>query len=403
MEKKVFSTFSGLALINALNILVPIITMPYLSRVLTPHGYGLFLLFSSVYVFSFIIMDYSSNITGVRAIAIEQNKTIQTKIFCEVQSLRLIFGVVSGILSSIYIAYTIGSTINLSFIIINVVITHVGYYLTASWYHQGTQNMIAVAVISFLARGMQLVVLFFFVNTVEDLKLAIISITLSFFLMGIIIELYRRKTLNLYFRFKSESISKNFKNGFDTFIGDFAPNLYSNLPPLLIGLTASPAAFAAYSLSMRIINIAGSFQLMFAKAVYPSVVNGKASFKKIMIYNIGVSFFPILIIYFFGGEVIKLFLGSGYDSTVIYLKWLAPSILFAAVVFSLTYGFFLPRKLDKIFRNVSLIASFLSALIGYACIYYVGAIGAIIMFVLARLLFVLLFTYNYFKLKNVFN
>ncbi|EOC5808436.1 hypothetical protein ACI49Z_004525, partial [Cronobacter turicensis] len=63
----------------------------------------------------------------------------------------------------------------------------------------------------------------------------------------------------------------------------------------------------------------------------------------------------------------------------------------------------LPRKLDKIFRNVSLIASFLSALIGYACIYYVGAIGAIIMFVLARLLFVLLFTYNYFKLKNVFN
>ncbi|ELY3839020.1 oligosaccharide flippase family protein, partial [Cronobacter turicensis] len=91
MEKKVFSTFSGLALINALNILVPIITMPYLSRVLTPHGYGLFLLFSSVYVFSFIIMDYSSNITGVRAIAIEQNKIIQTKIFCEVQSLRLIF------------------------------------------------------------------------------------------------------------------------------------------------------------------------------------------------------------------------------------------------------------------------------------------------------------------------
>ncbi|EOI3548663.1 oligosaccharide flippase family protein [Cronobacter dublinensis] len=403
LDKKIISSFTGLALINALNIIVPIITMPYLSRILTPAGYGVFLLFSSVYVFSFIIMDYSSNITGVRSIASESNIEVQKNIFFEVQSLRLVFGVISFFLSVIYIDHIVGESLSIAFIMLNVALTNIGYYFTASWYHQGTQNMTAVAVTSCLARTIQLLILFLLVDNIGDLNIAILSITISFFSMGFIIELYRRKRFKLYFRFRSDNLIKNCKKGYDTFIGDFAPNLYSNLPPLLIGLIVSPAAFAAYSLSMRIINIAGSFQLMFAKAVYPSVVNGTTGFKKIIFFNVALSLIPILIITFFGKEVIQFFLGAGYESTVTYLKWLAPSILFAGVIFSLTYGFFLPNKLDKVFRNVSLIASILSACIGYVCIYYIGAVGAIIMFVLARLLFVILFTYNYFKLKNIVN
>lgn len=403
LDKKILSSFSGLALINALNIIVPIITMPYLSRVLTPAGYGIFLLFSSVYVFSFIIMDYSSNITGVRSIASEKDLGAQHRIFSEVQSLRLVFGILSFFISTIYIAYIIDDALSITFIMFNVALTNIGYFLTASWYHQGTQNMTPVAVISCLARTAQLLILFLLVKNVTDIKLAITSITLSFFIMGFLINLYRNKRFNLQLNFSVNNLLTDCRKGYDSFIGDFAPNLYSNLPPLVIGLIASPAAFAAYSLSMRIINIAGSFQLMFAKAVYPSVVNGTASFKKIIIFNVALSLMPIVIIYLFGEEVIDLFLGAGYESTVIYLKWLAPSIMFAGVIFSLTYGFFLPNKLDKTFRNVSLIASILSAIVGYVCIYYIGAVGAIIMFVLARLLFVILFTYNYIKLKPIFN
>ncbi|HBA9762166.1 TPA: oligosaccharide flippase family protein, partial [Escherichia coli] len=67
------SNLIGLGSVNVLNLIIPIITMPILSRALGGDGYGIVLLFSSVTIFMMIIVDYSVNINGVRDVALNPN------------------------------------------------------------------------------------------------------------------------------------------------------------------------------------------------------------------------------------------------------------------------------------------------------------------------------------------
>ncbi|YCI30613.1 oligosaccharide flippase family protein [Erwinia sp. PK3-005] len=399
-KRSIISSFIGLSSINVLNIIIPIITMPYLSRVLTPSGYGIFLLFSSIYIFIFILIDYSSNIYAVREIAGIIDKNKEQEIYTSIQSVRLFFSVISFFLGVVYIITTQSDNISFPFLVLNIFVTVIGYYLTAPWYHQGKQDMMILAVSSFIARALQLIVIFYLVKSTDDLKIAVISTSLVFFITGIISYLYRRYRTGIKEKIKVKTIYPNLKLGFDSFIGDFAPNLYSNLPPLLIGLFTSPALFANYSLSMRLVNIAGSFQLMLAKAIYPSVVRGDFSLGRMTLINTLTGFIPVIFIFLFGSEIINIFLGQGYADVALYLKYLSPSILFASLLYSLSYGYFFPNKLDGKFRNISLLVSVISAIVGYFLIYKIGIIGAIIMFIMARFLFVIFYTYNFIKLNK---
>lgn len=374
--------------------------MPYLSRVLTPSGYGIFLLFSSIYIFAFILIDYSSNIYAVREIAGVVEKEKEQKIYARVQSVRFFFSIISFFLSLAYISLTQTNSINISFLVLNVFMAIVGYYLTAPWYHQGKQDMTILAVSSLVARSLQLIIIYFLVKSVDDLDIAIVSISLVFLVTGTFSYLFRRCRKGIKEKVSLKNIYPDLKSGFDSFIGDFAPNLYSNLPPLLIGLFTSPALFANYSLSMRLINIAGSFQLMLAKAIYPSVVKGDFSLGNMALINVISGAFPVILILLLGDAIINVFLGSGYSDVALYLKYLSPSIIFASLLYSLSYGYFFPKKLDGLFRNISLLVSAISAVIGYLLIYKVGVIGAIIMFIMARFLFVVFYSYNFFKLNK---
>lgn len=399
-KRSIISSFIGLSSINVLNIIIPIITMPYLSRVLTPSGYGVFLLFSSIYIFMFILVDYSSNIYAVREIAGVIDKNKEQDIYTNIQSVRFFFSVISFFLGVIYIITTQSNSITFPFLVLNIFIAIVGYYLTAPWYHQGKQDMMILAVSSFVARALQLIVIFYLVTSVNDIKIAVISTSLVFFITGMLSYFYRRYRKGIKERIKVKTIYSNLKAGFNSFIGDFAPNLYSNLPPLLIGLFTSPALFANYSLSMRLVNIAGSFQLMLAKAIYPSVVKGNISLGKMALINTVTGFIPVIFIFLCGSEIINIFLGQGYDDVALYLKYLSPSILFTSLIYSLSYGYFFPNKLDEKFRDISLLVSVISAIAGYFLIYKIGVIGAIIMFIVARFLFVTFYTYNFFMLNK---
>ncbi|NUC35374.1 hypothetical protein HUC17_19205 [Escherichia coli] len=187
--------------------------------------------------------------------------------------------------------------------------------------------------------------------------------------------------------FSFKSGIREIKKTFNVFVGDFAPNLYSNIPQLIIGTIVSPSVFASYAISMRLINVASSFQIMFSKAAYPLLIRGKLNFKTMISSSIAISLIPMIVIFTLGDILINIVFGGGYYIAYTYLSWLSVSLLFNAILCSFSYGYFLPMKKDNHFRNISLFVSFTSAIIGYWFISIYGAEGAIAMFIFARFLF----------------
>lgn len=392
--KEIASNFLGLSSINILNLLVTLITMPYLSRVLGPECYGVYFIYFTALTFAIILTDYSTNITGVREVARAETLDELQRVYSYTQSIRFIFGVLSLIIFS---GYTLGVTSgqNILFVLFYYFISILGYYLTAPWFHQGTSNMKFLALSTFVARVIQVGAIFLLVRSPGDLHYAIISNALVFIVTGILIVAYRYRRVgireNICF---THSLAK-IKSGFDSFVGDFAPNLYSNIPLLIIGVLTTPAVYASYSVAMRLTGIAGSIQMMLSKAAYPAIVKGRGTLTSLLWVNILLSLPPIIAIVFFGDFLINRFLGPGYTDAALYLTYLSAGILFNGILSAFSYGYFLAQSLDKSFRNISLFVSVISAIFGYVMIYFFSVTGAIAMFVFARLLFAICYFVMY--------
>ncbi|MFG6656288.1 oligosaccharide flippase family protein [Scandinavium sp. M-37] len=398
-NREFLSNFIGLSSINVLGMLIPIVTMPYLSRVLGAEGYGIVLLFSTLSISMMIIIDYSTNITGVRECALNTKNSNQlTSVYIKYQGIRLLLTFLFIPLSIIY-CYYFFANFDFLFYLELLSVSAIGYYLSAPWFHQGTSTLAFFSFITISTRLIQLLLLFVFVRDADSIHSAMRLNAYAFMATGIILAIFRYYRMNVK-SLKSYRFSlQNFKEGFDAFIGEFSPNLYSNIPPLVIGAMVSPVVFACYSIALRITNIAGSFQSIAAKSVYPMVVKGSSSLKALFAINLLFALVPFLLILTFGHEVVNLFLGEGYEEAYWYLLLCSPGIILYSFLCSFSYGYFLPKKMDSIFKKISLISSVIPALIGYPLMHFYGATGAILMLLLARTLFALLYFYYYLKLK----
>lgn len=123
--------FIGLSSINVLGMLIPIITMPFLSRVLGADGYGIVLLFSSLSIFMLVIIDYSTNITGVRDAAGNINDIAElSRIYSKYQRLRLILTLLYIPLALLY-CHIYFHNMSLMFCLEVIFVSALGYYLTS--------------------------------------------------------------------------------------------------------------------------------------------------------------------------------------------------------------------------------------------------------------------------------
>lgn len=396
-KKDFFNNLIGLGSLNILNLLIPIITMPILSRSLGSEGYGIVLLFSSVCIFMMVIVDYSVNINGVRDLAVENENP--SLIYERYQGVRLFFSLVFFIGALGYSFCTIRQ-INLLQTTEILSVSIVGYYLMAPWFHQGSSTLIVFSLFSVVLRILQVVLIIFLVQDKNDLLNALRINSYVFLINGILLYLYRRVYLKIETQRWFSLSFLEIKKGFGNFIGDFSPNLYSNLPPLIIGGIVSPHVFACYALALRLINIAGSFQTVICRSIYPLASRNKININFMLLGNILISSIPIGIILFFSDYIVTLLLGEGFSETTFYLKIGVIGVFMYSISSALMYGFFLPNRHDSIFRKVSIFSSVFPALIGYPLIYFMNATGAMLMFVFARTCFASLYFYFYTKYKR---
>lgn len=389
----------NLTSINVLNLVVTLITIPFLSRVLGPENYGYYFIFISAALFATIVTDYSTQITGVRHIAKNTDNSLRQNIYAQYQAIRFLAGLLSCLIFTVYTACA-APLISLPVIVAYYLIVVSGHYLTASWFHQGLSQLSTLAIATLISRVLQVAALLLWVNSPADMLFAIFINAFAYFLTGFCATLFRQTQLPLKETIEFNGLLSRIHSGWDSFIGDFAPNLYSNIPLLAIGSLVSPAVFAGFSIAMRLVAIAGSVQLMLSKAAYPIIAKGRGTFLRLLQINVLLSVLPVLVIFIFGDRCVTFFLGSGYPEVSGYLKLLSAGIVFNAILTAYSYGYFLPNHLDREFRNISLFVSLISAVAGYALIYFLSVTGAIAMFVFARMLFVVCYALTYRQLTR---
>lgn len=169
MAKSIKRNFLYNILLNISSVIFPLITAPYVSRVLEPEGVGLSN-FANTYAGYFALFAaLGIPMYGVREIAkLKDDISTQTKFVSEIISISFVATIICTVIMLLTLAFI--PQLNKNYIVF--LVAGIVLYLTPfkiDWYYRGKENFGYITLRSLVIKTLSVVLLFVFVHKKEDL------------------------------------------------------------------------------------------------------------------------------------------------------------------------------------------------------------------------------------------
>ncbi|WP_274061554.1 oligosaccharide flippase family protein [Vibrio parahaemolyticus] len=394
-KKELLSNVLSLGAIDFLGMLIPIITMPIITRAIGLELYGQYLLFVTMLTFGHTIIDYGVQYSGVRVAAKNRaNKLALETAYADYQGLRFVLSGVFFLFSSLYVV----NVFNSIWYLIPLFLYIFGYLLTSAWFFQGAALTKYLSIASISNKILLLIAIVVFIKSKDDFFLLVLFTTIPIFITSILLLFFLRSRYQIKL-FSLNNIKRTVNDGLSVFIGLLAPNLYNAIPLMLLGNYADKLEFANFAISLKVCGVIFMFQNVVAKSIYPITSRNKNGFKPTLFLNLLIVIPCVLILFFFGSDLIKVILGVSLESDI-YIKVISTSLIFVAISNSFSVGYFLPNNLDVEYRNIAIKTSILSAVIVFFLIYKFSVIGCALGLLTARAILFFNYTLSYKRIYN---
>lgn len=155
--------------LNALvTLLFPLITYPYVSRVLAPEGIGAYNIAYSIMSYFMLFANLGIPIYGIRAIAKVMNDQVEQKKIAT--NVMLIHAISTAVVFAMYMIYVCFASNAQSRFWVNFITGFqiIGMFLNVEWYYQGREEYRAITIKNFTIKVISLVLIFVFVKGVND-------------------------------------------------------------------------------------------------------------------------------------------------------------------------------------------------------------------------------------------
>ncbi len=252
--------------------LLPLITLPYLARVLSPERLGL-VAFSQSFVWYFIVLtEYGFSLTATREIAVHrEDRERVNRIFSSVMVARALLTLL-GLLIMLALIFSIPRIRAHWELFLAAFLMVVGYALFPVWLFQGFQQMGPVALRDFLAKLIATGSLFLLVRDDRDYLMAALTQSGGMVLAGIIGLAMVRTSLGVQFRWPEwNDVREAFRTGWPVFVSMAATTLTAPTNVVIVGLRSSAAEVAYFSNAQRLIVPMRGLVGSVVTAVYPHV------------------------------------------------------------------------------------------------------------------------------------
>ena len=370
--KRIISNILSLFSLQGLTYILPLITFPYLTRVLGPGNYGL-IAFATAFIGYFqILTDYGFNLSATREISIYRaDERKVSEIFSSVMVTKTLLMILSFVvMATVVLSFDkFRSHWILYFFTFGLVI---GNLLMPSWFFQGMEKLKYISMLNICTMLMYTVSIFIFIRHVSDYIYVPLINSIGAITIGIIALKIIRKDFGVNFILPSlKDIKYNLNQGWHVFISTASISLYTNSNTFILGFFASPTIVGYFSVANNIINMCNGLLNPITQSIYPylsslAVKSKEETIKFIKKTTIAVGSFSLLIsllIFLLAGFVIFLLAGTHYNESVTLLRIMAflPFIIALSNIFGIQT--MLTFNYKKAFSRIIVIAGIINVIL----------------------------------------
>jgi O-antigen/teichoic acid export membrane protein len=372
-------------LLSVSQILFPLITFPYSSRILGPQAMGSVNFADNFTTYFLLISALGIPLYGVREIAkVKEDPQKLSRVFSELLFIHLATSLIAVILLFL-MSFFIGrlhSDLALYQIGMSIVL---GSVFIAEWFFQGTEQFKFIAIRSLSIRVLMIAMLFLFVHSPAD-KYIFYSLNLVAVFLSAVTNMYLiRKELT--FKIKELSFKRHFRPLFLIFSNSLVTTIYLVFDSIILGFITSDIYVGYYAASMRIsklsLAVIGSLSAVLLPRLTVAFLHKNYEEASLLLTK-SINFVVFLSVPIALGtlclsrEIIQLFAGNQYLPSVSSLQVLCFIVVFVGMAQVFSHQILLPMHMERKILYASLVGVLVSLGLNFGLIPFFKHVGAAI-------------------------
>lgn len=373
-------------------IVMPLITTPYLSRVLGAEAIGIYSYTLSIATYFILFGTLGISLYGQREIAYVQEDDKKRSItFWEILFLKIITMTISIFI--FWVTYGMHGQYKIYYRIL--VIELISQCIDISWFFQGIEEFKKTVIRNSIVKLIFAICIFMFVKSPNDLIKYIVIIAGANLFGNMSLWMYIPKYIQKV-AIKDLHVFKHLKPTILLFIPQIAVQIYTVLDRTMLGIIIEDKSEVGfYEQAQKVVKLLLTLITSLGTVMVPRMAStfakgDKEQLKKYMYSSFSFVFFlafPIMAgLILISGEFVPIFFGQGYEKVAVLINVIVPITLFIGLSNIIGTQYLLPTKRQTEFSISVIVGAIVNFILNIIVIKKYASIGASITTVIAEFL-----------------
>lgn len=356
--KVLFANFISLSLLKAVSVIFPLITMPYLSRVIGIDKFGKIAFASAIMVFVETVTDFGFNYTATRDVAQHRDdKKYVSQYFSNVLWAKVFLMICSFVIFTI-IVYNIPFLYNERLLLFLTFLYIPGHILFPEWFFQAMEQMKYITIMNVCAKLCFIALVFIVIRQKSDYIYQPLLTAIGFLVSGVISMYVVVRKFGITIKYPSISgIYEMIKKGWNMFLCLIFPNLYSSLSVVLLRSFCGDTATGIYSSGQKFISLSDQLSQVVSRTFYPFLAIHIDKHELFVRINFIISITASICLFAFADLIVYIFYTPEFADSAMVIRIMSPGPVFLFLMNAYGNNYLVLRGYEYILRNIIICSS----------------------------------------------
>lgn len=352
---------------QVLIFVIPLITMPYVSRVLGADGIGIYSYTYSIAYYFMIIAMLGLNNYGNRTIAkVRDNQEIMSKEFWSIYIFQLL---TTSIMIISYFVYILIFCKEYKIIAILQSMYVISSAFDINWFFFGIEKFKLTITRNTIIKVLSLILIFVFVRTENDVWKYTVILAGSTLLSNIVLFSFLRKYIK-FAKINKVDVLKHLKPNLVLFLPVIAVSIYKIMDKIMLGMMASVTEVGYYESAEKIINVPIAIITAVGTVMLPRISNMISNDQEEQVKQILNRTMPLVMclslammlgLMAIAEDFAIIYFGQAFTKSGVLIQLLSITIIFLSWGNVIRTQYLIPKERDKDY----IISAFLGAIVNF--------------------------------------